>query len=117
MTAVEFRTLALRLAHVSESSHMQHPDFRVRGKIFASLGYPDEGCGMVKLTPEQQRTFVKRGNAGFQPCAGAWGKKGATSVQLASASPDLVRSALDMAWRNLSATGRALQKRNSSRAQ
>jgi hypothetical protein len=54
---------------------MSHPDFRVGGKIFASLGYPDDKHGMVKLTPEQQRTFQHKAPGVFQPCAGAWGKQ------------------------------------------
>src|SRR5206468_9304921 len=58
MTPEGFRRLALRMPEASESAHMGHPDFRVRGKIFATLSYPDESWGMVKLTPEQQEAFV-----------------------------------------------------------
>ena len=54
-----FRRLALSLPEATESAHMGHPDFRVRGKIFATLGSPDDGWGMVKLTPEQQDAFVQ----------------------------------------------------------
>jgi hypothetical protein len=53
MTATQFRRVALGFPGVIESAHMNHPDFRVEGKIFASLGYPDETAGMVKITPEQ----------------------------------------------------------------
>ena len=59
MTAEQFRRLALALPDTAESAHMRHPDFRVNGKIFATLGYPDSGWGMVKLTPEQQEVFVR----------------------------------------------------------
>jgi hypothetical protein len=54
MTADEFRALALSLPETVEAAHMGHPDFRVRGKIFSTLGYPDEAWGVVALSPEQQ---------------------------------------------------------------
>jgi len=79
---------------------MEHPDFRVGGKIFATLGYPGDGWGMVKLTPEQQKTFVKAEPAVFAPVKGGWGRRGATNVTLKSASQAAVRAALVMAWRN-----------------
>jgi hypothetical protein len=82
---------------------MSHPDFRVGGKIFASLGYPDDKHGMVKLTPDQQRTFQHKAPGVFQPCAGAWRKRGATSIDLAAANVALVRVALDAASKNISA--------------
>ena len=102
MTADEFRAAALRVPGAIESEHMNHPDFRVNGKIFASLGYPDDGWGMVKLTPTQQRTFMKEVPAMFAPCAGAWGKAGATNVHLASAKKRILGKALHMAARNIS---------------
>jgi len=101
MTANKFRSLALEIPGALESSHMDHPDFRLAGKIFASLGYPDDGYGMVKLTPEQQQTFLKRAPDVFAPCAGAWGKRGATSVCLRVASVALLRAALDAASKNV----------------
>ena len=101
MTANEFRSLALDVSGALESSHMDHPDFRVGGKVFASLGYPDEEHGMVKLTPEQQRTFLQKAPNVFDPCAGVWGKRGATSVRLRSATVELLRAALDTASRNV----------------
>ena len=102
MTADEFRSLALGFPGVIESAHMNHPDFRARGKIFASLGYPDEAWGMVKLTPEQQRSFVKEAPQVFVPCRGAWGERGATNVRLASAKKTTLHPALDAAYRNVS---------------
>jgi hypothetical protein len=101
MTAEKFRELALGFPGVSESAHMGHPDFRVNGKIFATLGYPHKGHGMVKLTPAQQREFVKKNGRIFSPCAGAWGKRGATSAHLALAKVALARAALEKAWRNV----------------
>ena len=101
MTENEFRAAALKVAGAIESAHMNHPDFRVSGKIFASLGYPDDGWGMVKLTPEQQRTFMKEAPEIFVPCAGMWGRYGATSVHLASARKRIVSQALTIAAQNL----------------
>jgi hypothetical protein len=102
MTADEFRKLALNFPGAVESSHMNHPDFRVGGKIFATLG-PGETWGMVKLTPEQQQSFIKRAPAMFDRCSGAWGLRGATEVRLESAERAVVQEALDVAWRNVSA--------------
>src|SRR2546426_5700970 len=78
MTAREFRTIALSLPQASEAAHMGHPDFRVGGRIFATLGYPRSGWGMVKLTPEQQELFVRAQPLAFAPVKGAWGRAGAT---------------------------------------
>ena len=100
MTADDFRKLALSLPETTEASHMQHPDFRVRGKIFATLPYPDEDCGMVKLTPEQQSKFVLEAPKVFEPFPGGWGRRGATLVRLRAAKPNVVRPALVAAWRN-----------------
>ncbi len=100
MTPDAFRRLALCLPEAVEQEHMGHPDFRVGGKIFASLG-PRGDWGMVKLTPEQQATFVRQDPGTFVPFGGAWGRRGCTKVLLASASPGPVRHALHEAWRNL----------------
>ena len=81
MTADRFRSLALEISGAIESSHMNHPDFRIGGKIFASLGYPDDEHGMVKLTPEQQLNFLRKAPSVFNPCAGAWGKQGGNERQ------------------------------------
>ncbi len=85
---------------------MNHPDFRVAGKIFASLGIPDQNWGMVKLTPEQQRTFIKKAPAVFKPCSGAWGRQGYTNVYLASAKTNIVHAALDVAAKNVDSRGK-----------
>ena len=114
MTTENFRQLALGIPNAVESSHMDHPDFRIGGKIFASLGYPDDEHGMVKLTPRQQRTFLKEAPTVFAPCAGVWGKRGATSVYLALAELDALRAALLAASKNVIATSHeveALRKR------
>ncbi len=100
MTADMFRTLALHLPEAMEGEHMSHPDFRVRKKIFATLGPPGEDWGMVKLTPEQQADFVRDEPDVFEPFAGAWGRRGCTKVHLALANERTVREALTDAWRN-----------------
>jgi hypothetical protein len=99
MTSEEFRSLALDLPGAEERSHMHHPDFRVGGKIFATLG-PDEEWGMVKQTPEQQTTFIEAEPEAFEPVKGSWGVKGATKVNLDAAHEPTVVRALDAAWRN-----------------
>jgi YjbR len=101
MTSDEFRKTALEIPTAVERSHMNHPDFRVAGKIFASLGVPDENWGMVKLTPEQQRTFIEKAPEGFKPASGAWGRQGYTNVYLPSAKTAIVRTALDAAAKNV----------------
>ena len=112
MTAREFRTLALSLPETWEGAHMGHPDFRVgaggagvgrgtkKGRIFATLGYPRSGWGMVRLTPEQQELFVRAQPATFTPVKGAWGRSGATNVHLKAVGKSAVREALLLAWQN-----------------
>ena len=100
MTSRDFRRLALSLPQTSERAHQSHPDFRVAGKIFATLGYPDSKWAMVKLTPEQQAEFVAAAPDVFAPVKGGWGRKGATNVKLRPAKAAGVRSALTAAWCN-----------------
>ena len=100
MTAKEFRAIALSLPEATEAAHMGHPDFRVGGRIFATLGYPRSGWGMVSLTPEQQELFVRAQPAAFAPVQGGWGRAGATNVRLRAAKKAAVREALSIAWRN-----------------
>src|SRR5918996_5257722 len=111
MTIDEFRKMALKIPAAVERSHMNHPDFRVSGKIFASLGVPDQTWGMVKLTSEQQRACIEKAPKIFKPCKGAWGRQGYTNVYLAAAKTSLVRAALDSAARNV-----ARHPRKSSRS-
>jgi hypothetical protein len=106
MTADTFRTMALEYPGSVESSHMDHPDFRVGGKIFASLGFPDDGWGMVKLTPEQQQSFVREAPEVFNPCKGAWGRGGSTNVHLAPATKKVLRAAMDSAFQNVAKKGK-----------
>jgi hypothetical protein len=100
MTPKGFRQLALSLPETVEHAHMNHPDFRVAGKIFATLGYPDKTCGMVKLSPEDQHYFSKDYPDVFVPVKGAWGRRGATSVHLKAAKKAILAKAIQAAWRN-----------------
>jgi hypothetical protein len=100
MTATEFRRLALSLPDAIEAAHMGHPDFRVAGKIFATLGYPRSRFGVVMLTPEQQELFVRTEPKTFAPVPGGWGKQGSTHVLLRTARKPAVREALTVAWQN-----------------
>ena len=101
VTPTTFRNLALSLPEACESSHVGHPDFRVRKKIFATLAYPDVAWGMVKLTPAQQQSFVRAHPAVFMPVRGGWGRKGATNVKLRVATVAILRPAIEAAWKNV----------------
>ena len=103
MTVNQFRRLALSLPEAVESSHQAHPDFRVRNKIFATLGYPDARCGMVKLTPEQQAEVLRGVPDAFRPAAGAWGRSGGTVVLLSAIKTAILRPILQRAYENIAA--------------
>jgi hypothetical protein len=98
VTEDDFRKIALALPGAIESAHMGHPDFRVGGKIFATL-MPQEGWGMVKLTPDEQEAFVQAAPGVFSPVPGGWGRQGATRVQLKAATKSIARDGLTAAWR------------------
>ncbi|HYC11185.1 MAG TPA: MmcQ/YjbR family DNA-binding protein [Nitrososphaerales archaeon] len=95
MTPEDYRRIALSFPAATESSHMDHPDFRVGGKIFATLW---KGDGVVMLSPEQQAQLVKSNAGVLFPVKGGWGRKGATTVRLGGADESLVRMALSMAY-------------------
>ena len=101
MTSDEFRRLALSMPHAVEHAHMNHPDFRVGKKIFATLGYPDGKSGMVKLNPEQQELLVSENPEIFTPANGAWGKRGSTLIDLERIDEGTAASAIQMAWENV----------------
>ena len=101
MTAAGFRRLALALPEAIESAHLGHPDFRVGGRIFATLGSPDAHYGMVKLTHEQQALFMRVASDVFSPAKGGWGRAGSTIVLLKRAKVATLRDAMSAAWRNV----------------
>jgi len=100
MTPDQFRRLALSLEASEERAHHHHPDFRVKGKLFATLGYPDATRAMVKLTPEQQADFVHDHPEAFSPVNGAWGRQGCTSVFLRKSTRAILQPAIQAAWHN-----------------
>jgi hypothetical protein len=108
MTPGAFAKLALSLDGAVQGSHHGTTDFRagVGGKIFATLGYPDAAHGMVKLTPDQQKMLVETEPVMFVPVKGKWGLGGATNVRLAALDVPTARSALAMAWQNVSAASK-----------
>ena len=101
MTADGFRRIALGLDGSVEKAHHGHPDFRVGGRIFATLGYPDRKWGMVNLTPAQQRKRVREHPDVFVPVKGVWGEQGSTTVRLDAVDEDTLGEALAEAWRNI----------------
>lgn len=103
MTVDDFRRLALSFPHTVESAHMNHPDFRINGKIFATMGYPGDGYAMVKLPPDQQAAFIELEPSAFAPVKGGWGRQGATNVLLKTVKEETLRGALTVAWQNASA--------------
>ena len=113
MTPEEFRRIALKMDGSSEGAHMDHPDFRANGKIFATL-YPDGERGMVKLTPDQQQEFISADGNAFEPASGAWGKQGCTTVLLELVDQDKLGEAMTLAWQNTvksSGSGKSKTKR------
>jgi hypothetical protein len=100
MTPNEFRRIALGMEGAVEGEHMAHPDFRANGRIFATIS-ADAKWGMVALTPEQQREFMRDDPETFVPAAGAWGRGGSTMVKLASAEGDAVGEAMTLAWQEI----------------
>ncbi len=97
MTADDFRDIALSMNGAVEGAHMGHPDFRANGRIFATLR-PRDKKGMVKLTPEEQRQFMREHPQMFEPSSGAWGRQGCTDVLLAAADRATIRAAMVLAW-------------------
>ena len=109
MNAKDFRRIALRMENALEGAHMGHPDFRVNGRIFATI-HPDSKSGMVKLTPDQQQRFVAEPSSAFTPESGAWGRQGCTRVDFDLVGEDELGEALTLAWQNTSKAGAANSK-------
>ena len=101
MTPDDFRRLALALPGAEEGEHHGHPDFRVGGKIFATIG-PDATWGMVKVAPEDQEKLLAAHPEACDPSPGAWGRQGCTTVRFEEASAAWVGDALDAAWSHVS---------------
>ncbi len=99
MTTSDFRRIALSMEGAEEGSHMGSADFRVGGRIFATLASQSQGYGNLMLTQEQQEAFVSESPEVFLPIAGGWGRMGMTHIRLAAASEDVLHGALHTAWR------------------
>jgi hypothetical protein len=97
MTSGDFRKLALRIPGVTEGAHQGHADFRANGRIFATLGYPDDSWAMVKLSPTDQQLYLERYPESFVPAAGAWGSLGSTLVRLGAVDRKVLAPALRFA--------------------
>lgn len=111
MTETEFRKIALSFPEACEKAHVGHPDFRVQGgKIFATLGYPDQRFAVLILTADQQGELSGRYPEMFEPVKGAWGKRGSTQVVLKFANRKVIESAIKLAWSK--AAPKALQSRD-----
>jgi hypothetical protein len=100
MTGSDFRRIALTLPDSTEASHFGNPDFRVGGRIFATLSLERDGYGVLLLTPEQQAGMVQDESAVFSPVPGGWGRNGSTRVLLSKVAPDVLEAALRTAWQN-----------------
>ena len=99
MTPADFKRIALSFEGAEEGSHMGAVDFRVGGRIFATLASQAQGYGNLALTPEEQAVFCQELPDVFVPIAGGWVRMGMTHIVLARASEDVLRGALQTAWR------------------
>src|SRR5258707_7213728 len=109
-----FRRLALQLSGAVESSHMNHPDFRLNDRIFATLAYQEQGCGVLKLTLEQQAAFVTDQPHIFSPVQGGCGRMGMTFIHLNQADDSIMAGALKTAYQNLHAKQSAKRSQKKS---
>ena len=114
MTANQFRRIALGMSGAVEASHMDHPDFRANGRIFATLDH-ENVRGMVKLTPEQQEAFIRNDPGTFEPASGAWGRQGCTMLRLSKADEAIVGEAMTLAWQAVAAMKPAVRKIRAAR--
>jgi len=94
----DVRRLILALQDVDEQKHMSHPDFRVRGRIIATLGRPDARWAIVKLTPKQQDMLISSRPDAYRPASGAWGRRGSTLLLLEAVQEEEAAQAIRMAW-------------------
>lgn len=104
MDVERFRAIALGMKGATEGAHMGHPDFRVNGRIFATI-HPDHASGMVKLTPDEQERFIGENPGAFKAESGAWGREGCTAVRLDMVDEEILGEAMTLAWRAAVAKG------------
>ncbi len=99
MTSADFRRIALSLEGAEEGSHMGAVDFRVGGRVFATLASVEEGYGNLMLTPEVQADFLAEERNIFVAIKGGWGRMGMTHIRLAAAGEEVLAGALRTAHR------------------
>lgn len=99
MTGTDFRRIALSMPEAVEGAHFGNADFRVGGRIFATLALEREGYGVLIFTPEQQAGMVQDEPQVFSPVPGGWGRQGSTRVHLGKVKRDVLEGALRTAWR------------------
>jgi hypothetical protein len=114
MDVEDFRRIALQLPGAEEGSHMGSADFRVGGRIFATLASQAQGYGNLMLAPEQQAAFVEGAPDLFLPVAGGWGRMGATHIKLSAASEEVLAGALHTAWKLRMEKNERTTRKNSS---
>jgi hypothetical protein len=115
MNSNDFRRIALAMEGASEGSHMGHPDFRVNGRIFATI-YPGDQRGMVQLAPDEQQAVMRANPNVFEPASGAWGRGGSTTVYLDKVDTETLGEAMTLAWQN-AVNKAAPKKRRQTKAQ
>jgi len=115
MTPNDFRRIAIAHQDATEGAHMGHPDFRIRGRIFATI-HSDARHGMVKLTPDQQERFIHDYSDTFAPESGAWGRAGCTRVMIETVADEVLGEAMTLAWQNAIAQASTPSKRNRPKA-
>jgi hypothetical protein len=114
MNSSDFRRIALSLDGAEEGSHMGAADFRVGGRIFATLASVSLGYGNLMLIPELQAAFLAERPDVFLPIHGGWGRMGMTHIHLAEADEDTLAGALHTAWKlRIELNGRARAKKRS----
>jgi hypothetical protein len=111
LTTSDFRRIALNLEGAEEGSHMGNADFRVGGRIFATLSLEKQGYGVLSLSPEQQAGMVADAPEVFSPVPGGWGRNGSTRVLLAKVTPDMLKDALQTAWQNRVAKNKGARRK------
>ena len=118
LTASDFRRIALSFEGAKEGSHMGSPDFRVGGRIFATLASQAQGYGNLMIDPEHQAAFVGEAPDIFLPIRGGWGRMGMTHLRLDRATEDVMRGALRTAWRlRLEKNAKASKSRSATRTE
>jgi hypothetical protein len=104
MTLCDFRRLALSMPETEELNGMGYQNFRTGRKSFATI---EDTMAIIRLTRDQQATFVATAPEVFAPDSSGWGRLGSTVVRLEVADEATVQVAIATAWRNVAEVGRA----------